>query len=140
MMQEWLDGRKLDRKVLAGLAANYASAESYLEYCAFEVSNVLSDLIDDVAKEDEEAEPPQKAAVTHQDEAVSNEAAQEKQASEQPEIAEAAKGAATEPTVAPAAEPLFMQESAQTMSQLPVVEAEKIKAQEAGTFIYPFPP
>ena len=49
MLQDFLDPRKLDRKALANLSANYAAVELYQEYCLYEVKNVLSDTLDQIS-------------------------------------------------------------------------------------------
>ena len=56
MMQDWLNEKKLDRKLLANLAANLAAAEAYQQFCAMEVAGVLREVLD--AVEDEEGGPP----------------------------------------------------------------------------------
>ena len=60
MMQDWLNEKKLDRKVLANLAANLAAAEAYQQFCAMEVVGVLREVLD--AVEDEEGGPPAEGA------------------------------------------------------------------------------
>ena len=57
MMQDWLNEKKLDRKLLANLAANLAAAEAYQQFCAMEVAGVLREVLD--AVEDEEGGPPE---------------------------------------------------------------------------------
>jgi hypothetical protein len=45
VMSEWLNDRKLDRKALGVLAANWQAVEAYQEYVADEAARVLADMI-----------------------------------------------------------------------------------------------
>ena len=106
MMQDWLEARKVDRKLLAALSANVQAFEAYQEYCAYEASNVLGDMVDLVCQNLEETPASQAEA-----------------------------GAGGEGGKGEEIDQPTMQEAAQTMSQLPLQEAEKVKAEEEGNFL-----
>lgn len=121
-MQEWLDSKGLDRKVLANLAQNCNAAEAYQEYCAYEVKNVVDDMLDIVSHEEQgiqEGNEGQKEGEKIENEAKEEETIEKEQSNE----AKIEK------------EPIVLQEAAQTMKQLPVVKIDEIKANEAGNHI-----
>lgn len=65
MMQDWLAEKKLDRKLLANLAANLANVEAYQQFQEAEAASVVRDLLDAVCGEAQE-EGKKAPAAEHQ--------------------------------------------------------------------------